>query len=95
MNDSRLTDTLIESLRMGSAAAMTLMIGIAAVSVYLLQRSIRYFANPPDIPSMYLPSRGGGLQINFWGLQFGYETLTLILLPTAGGQRGYVAAVET
>jgi hypothetical protein len=85
MDDATLTDKLVDSLRMGSAAAITLMIGIATVSVYLLQRSIRYFANPPDIPSMYLSSGGEGFQINFWGLQFGYETLTLIWPAVLGG----------
>lgn len=85
MDDSGLTGKLVDSLRMASAAAVTSMTGIAAVSVYLLQRSIRYFANPADIPRMYLASGGEGFQINFWGLQFGYETLTLIWPAVLGG----------
>jgi hypothetical protein len=73
MDDSTLTDKLIDSLRMASVAVGTLIVGTATVSVYL-QRSMRYFAKAPDIPSMYLPDKSV-FQVDVWGLQFGYETL--------------------
>lgn len=85
MDDSTLSEKLVDSLRMVSAAVLSLITGIVAISVYLLQRSIRYFANPPNIPSMFSSSSNEGFQILFWGLQFGYETLTLVWPAVLGG----------
>jgi len=84
MDTAAVSEKLVDSLRIATATAVSVITAIAAISVYLIQRSIRYFANPPDFPQGFGPAKSE-YQIDFWGLQFGYETLTLVWPAVLGG----------